>query len=160
LDRAFHLVAYPVRGGTAFNLVAFTRGEADADGRSSAADISVLMRAMRHAPPLLADRIGQTGAGTAWPVSIVHPDGAWTRPEGIALIGDAAHAMTPFAAQGAAMAIEAAATLAHCVAGAPADLASALAAWERERKMRVAKVARRGALNKLAWNAGGPMALG
>lgn len=160
LDPGFHLVTYPVRSGAAFNLVAFTRGTADADGRSSAADISALTGAMRHAPPALADMVKQTDAWAAWPLNTVEWNGPWTRPDGIALIGDAAHAMTPFAAQGAAMAIEDAATLAEAIANMPADLASALAAWQRERKVRVAKVARRGALNKLAWNAGGPLALG
>ncbi len=160
LDPQFHLVAYPVSGGAAFNLVAFTKGAADADGRSSATDITVLKRAVRHAPPALAHVVEETGAWTVWPLNTVDPAGPWTRGGMFTLIGDAAHAMTPFAAQGAAMAIEDAATLARTLAGAPADLAGALAAWERERKTRVAKVARRGALNKLAWNAGGPLALG
>ena len=43
-------------------------------------------------------------------------------------IGDAAHAMLPFLAQGAAMAIEDAAVLAHHLAGA-GDIPAALAAW-------------------------------
>ncbi|QDB99383.1 FAD-dependent monooxygenase [Mesorhizobium sp. 8] len=160
LDPKFHLVAYPVRGGTTFNLVAFTRGPAAADGRSSVAEIAVLTHAMHRAPPVLADVVKQAGAWTTWPLNIVDPNGPWTRADGIVLIGDAAHAMTPFAAQGAAMAIEDAATLAQSVAMRPNDLAGGLTAWEHERKARVAKVARRGALNKLAWNAGGPLALG
>src|SRR5690606_23412203 len=94
------------------------------------------------------------------PLNTVDQDGPWTRAEGVALIGDAAHAMTPFAAQGAAMAIEDAVTLAQAVSSAGPDLAGALSSWEATRKARVRKVARRGALNKLAWNAGGPLALG
>ena len=160
LDPQFHLVAYPVSGGEAFNLVAFTKGGADADGRSSAADISVLKQAMSRAPPALAHVVQEIGAWTAWPLNTVEQDERWTRDGRLVLIGDAAHAMTPFAAQGAAMAIEDAATLAQAVVGATADPAAALTAWERERKARVAKVARRGALNKLAWNAAGPLALG
>jgi salicylate hydroxylase len=75
------------------------------------------------------------------------------------LIGDAAHAVTPFAAQGAAMAIEDAALLAHSLASAAGSRQTAISAWEEQRKARVIKVARRGALNKLAWNATGPVAL-
>ncbi len=67
--------------------------------------------------------------------------------------------MTPFAAQGAAMAIEDAETLAHAVAAARHGPADVLAGWERDRKPRVAKVARRDALNHLAWHAAGPVAL-
>ena len=58
-------------------------------------------------------------------------------PGGLALIGDAAHAMTPFAAQGAAMAIEDAVTLAgRCCCQRP-TLAAALAAWEQARRRAV-----------------------
>jgi salicylate hydroxylase len=57
------------------------------------------------------------------------------------------------------MAIEDAATLAGFVAALPADLQGALAAWEQERRPRVAKVARRGAVNRLAWHAAGPVAM-
>ncbi|MBN9241488.1 MAG: FAD-dependent monooxygenase [Mesorhizobium sp.] len=158
LDPAFHLVAYPVSGGSAFNLVAFTKGPAD--GKSSAAAISVLRQAMRHAPPALAHVVEEAGAWTAWPIHTVDQDGSWTRGGRFALIGDAAHAMTPFAAQGAAMAIEDAATLAQAVAGTHGEPTEALGAWERKRKARMTKVAQRGALNKLAWNAAGPLAIG
>lgn len=146
----FHLVAYPVSGGDAFNLVAFTEGAADAP------EISTLTQAMRGASDPLCGLVARAGAWTAWPLDVVDPDGPWTHAGRLALIGDAAHAMTPYAAQGAAMAIEDAATLAAAVDGG----AGALAAWEADRKARVAKVARRGALNKLAWNAAGPLALG
>ena len=57
------------------------------------------------------------------------------------------------------MAIEDAATLAACIAESPTSVAQALATWEQQRKPRVAKVARRGALNHLAWHAAGPVAL-
>ncbi|TIX37093.1 MAG: salicylate hydroxylase, partial [Mesorhizobium sp.] len=80
-------------------------------------------------------------------------------PAGTALIGDAAHAMTPFAAQGAAMAIEDAAMLADMVADFPDDPGQSLAVWENLRRPRIAKVLRRGALNRLAWHAWGPVAI-
>jgi salicylate hydroxylase len=67
--------------------------------------------------------------------------------------------MTPFAAQGAAMAIEDGWTLAATVVAASDDLAKALAAWEAARRPRVEKVARRGAFNRFAWHASGPVAL-
>ena len=138
--------------------MAFTKGPAD--GKSSAAAISVLRQAMRHAPPALAHVVEEAGAWTAWPIHTVDQDGSWTRGGRFALIGDAAHAMTPFAAQGAAMAIEDAATLAQAVAGTHGEPTEALGAWERKRKARMTKVAQRGALNKLAWNAAGPLAIG
>lgn len=159
LHAGFHLVAYPIRSGKAFNLVAFTSGGEIAKDWATKADIGALRQAMRHTAPALAGLAEDAGPWTAWPVHTVDPHPPWTSPPGIALIGDAAHAMTPFAAQGAAMAIEDAATLAAGLAAAPAGLAGALAEWEAARKARVAKVARRGALNHLAWHAAGPVAL-
>ncbi|MGB3646274.1 MAG: FAD-dependent monooxygenase [Mesorhizobium sp.] len=159
LHAGFHLVAYPMRGGAAFNLVAFTRGGRMAQGWSGEADIRTLRQAMRRTAPALAGLADEAGPWSAWPVHTVDRHQAWTSPEGIVLIGDAAHAMTPFAAQGAAMAIEDAATLAAQVDRAGANPAGALASWEVERKARVAKVARRGSLNHLAWHAAGPVAL-
>ncbi len=130
-----------------------------AQGWSGEADIRTLRQAMRRTAPALAGLADEAGPWSAWPVHTVDRHQAWTSPEGIVLIGDAAHAMTPFAAQGAAMAIEDAATLAAQVDRAGANPAGALASWEVERKARVAKVARRGSLNHLAWHAAGPVAL-
>ncbi|MGP2492305.1 FAD-dependent monooxygenase [Mesorhizobium sp. PUT5] len=159
LHPGFHLIAYPVSGGAAFNLVAFTKGERIAESWSGEADPEILSRAMRGTAPELARLAGEAAPWLAWPLHTVDPRRPWTLHGGIALIGDAAHAMTPFAAQGAAMAIEDAETLAHAVAAARHGPANALAGWERDRKPRVAKVARRGALNHLAWHAAGPVAL-
>ena len=59
--------------------------------------------------------------------------------ERTALLGDAAHAMVPFLAQGAAMAIEDAAVLAASLYGA-ADVPAALSAYEAARKPRVTRL--------------------
>lgn len=159
LHSGFHLIAYPMRGGAAFNLVAFTKGDRIAESWSGQTPPFVLHSALQHIAPALKRLVDDAAPWTAWPIHTVGPKNRWTSPEGTALIGDAAHAMTPFAAQGAAMAIEDGATLAAHVAGRPENLAEALATWEKTRKARIAKVARRGALNHLAWHAAGPVAL-
>jgi len=159
LHSGFHMVAYPVSKGSAFNLVAFTRGERIAEGWSGAADPAILTKAMRGTAPELIQLVEDAGAWMAWPIHTVDKLQPWTTPDRIALIGDAAHAMTPFAAQGAAMAIEDAAMLAGCVATFPTDPATCLRVWENLRRPRVAKVARRGALNRAAWHAAGPVAI-
>lgn len=159
LHSGFHLVAYPMQGGGAFNLVAFTKGERIAEGWSGRADPSILRHALRKTAPALQNLINAAAPWTAWPIHTVGPKNQWTTPDGIALIGDAAHAMTPFAAQGAAMAIEDGATLAAQIGSQPGRLPEALALFEENRKARIARVARRGALNHLAWHAAGPVAL-
>ncbi|MBZ9992916.1 FAD-dependent monooxygenase [Mesorhizobium sp. BH1-1-4] len=158
LHPGFHMVAYPVSGGRAFNLAAFTPGERIAEGWSGHADPVILSGAMRRTAPALARLVELAEPWSAFPIHTVEQR-RWTAPEGIALIGDAAHAMTPFAAQGAAMAIEDAATLANLVADFPGDLAQSLTIWEKLRRPRIEKVLKRGAVNRLAWHARGPVAL-
>lgn len=159
LSPGFHLIAYPMRGGTAMNLAAFTTYRRELPrGWAEKVDVAVLQAAIRRAAPDLA-RLADSGERwTAFPIHVADLDGAWSDPSGLALIGDAAHAMTPFAAQGAAMAIEDAETLAQAVSARPEDLGAALRDWTVARRRRVLRVARRGALNQFAWHARGPAA--
>jgi salicylate hydroxylase len=72
-------------------------------------------------------------------INVVDPSGPWVEGR-TALLGDAAHAMVPFLAQGAAMAIEDAAVLGRSLAATPGDVPAALAAYAAERKPRVGHV--------------------
>ncbi|HRP80190.1 MAG TPA: FAD-dependent oxidoreductase, partial [Aquamicrobium sp.] len=122
LHPRFHLVAYPVRRGEATNLVVIARMDAPAESGAGAV--------RRLLPPGIVDGAADeldvflAGIDTwlAWPVGEVAADAPWVEPAGLALIGDAAHAMGPYAAQGAVMAIEDAAALAAAVAARPGDL--------------------------------------
>ena len=67
----------------------------------------------------------------------------WWRDRAV-LVGDAAHAPSPSAGQGAAMALEDAVVLADAVAAAP-DLAAGLAAYEQRRRARVERIVKAGA---------------
>ncbi|MEV2256058.1 FAD-dependent monooxygenase [Streptomyces sp. NPDC050147] len=72
----------------------------------------------------------------------------------VALLGDAAHAMTPNLGQGACQALEDAVTLAHCLDGSH-DVAGALHSYDRLRRPRAQAIARRsarlGTLGQLSW---------
>lgn len=157
LHPGFHLVAYPVRCGNAVNLAAFTPGKEMSEGWSAKVDAAPLHNAVRRTHRALSHLIESAGPWTAWPIHTVGPEPAWTSDSNVALIGDAAHALTPFAAQGAAMAIEDAVTLANAFAERPWD-DEVLPGWEAARKARIRQVARRGAINRLAWHAAGPVA--
>ena len=80
----------------------------------------------------------------------------------MALLGDAAHAMLPFAAQGAAMAIEDAAVLAKCLSENSGDSAAGIAAslerYASSRRSRVARVQRHARQSGRIYHLGGPMA--
>lgn len=160
LHPGFHLITYPLRGGAQINLAAFTPTKREMEtGWTRSMEIAPLRAAMTHTHPVLAALAAPGTSWTAWPIHIADLDGAWIDPGGLALIGDAAHAMTPFAAQGAAMAIEDAETLAAAVAANPGQLESTLEGWAIARRRRVLRVARRGALNQFAWHAKGPVAI-
>ena len=85
--------------------------------------------------------------------------GRWHNGRDTVLIGDAAHAMMPFAAQGAAMAIEDAFELAGTLAGTTLPVPQALAAFEALRLPRIEKARKRASLNRFAYHATGPVRL-
>ena len=58
----------------------------------------------------------------------------------VTLLGDAAHPMLQYLAQGACMAIEDAVVLAHCVQRSRGDFATAFLAYEKARYLRTARV--------------------
>jgi salicylate hydroxylase len=81
-----------------------------------------------------------------WALYDLAPLSTWgTGP--VTLLGDAAHPMLPFLAQGAAMAIEDAAILADQMARLPDDPAAAMRRYERARRKRTARVQRAAASN-------------
>lgn len=157
LAPGFHLVAYPVQGGSQVNLVAVTRGRDLGRRWTSEADMTALVSAMAGASPRLRMLVSVAAPWRTWPLHTVGSLRRWHHPGGMALIGDAAHALTPYAAQGAAMAIEDAALLAVLHARGR-ERAAMLQRFETLRKPRLKRVAARGRFNRFAWHAGGLVA--
>ncbi|SDA53418.1 FAD-dependent monooxygenase [Sinorhizobium sp. NFACC03] len=156
-----HLVAYPLREVDGFNLVAIIEGkETDAVwvGKDSDKRRQDCLNAFSGWNAGIRSLLEMAAAPTYWPLCTVD-DGAWQDGRKTVLIGDAAHAMTPFAAQGAAMAIEDAFELSDCLATG-IDIPKALAAFEARRRPRIARVRRRAAFNHFAYHARGPLRLG
>lgn len=156
-----HLVAYPLREIDGFNLVAIIEGkETDSVwvGKDSEGRRRDYLEAFSGWNGDVQALLKKADAPTYWPLCTV-TDGAWQDGRKTVLIGDAAHAMTPFAAQGAAMAIEDASELAACLVGS-SDITEALRAFEAIRRPRIARVRRRAAFNRFAYHARGPFRLG
>ena len=160
LHRHFHLVAYPLRRGEIVNLVAIGRMAAPTESGLHATRRTLPSGVVTGAAEEIDAFVADIDGWLPWPIDEVAADRPWVDPAGLALIGDAAHAMGPYAAQGAVMAIEDAAALAATVAQAPGDLAGALMRYQALRQARVAQVAKRGAFNRFVWHAAGPVALG
>lgn len=157
--KRFHLVAYPIRSGTALNLVAVVDAKNETVRPGERGDPEVLAKLIRGTAEPLVSLAREAAPWSLWPIREVPPDHPWTGGSGVALIGDAAHALTPFAAQGAAMAMEDAITLANLVTAMPDDIATALTRYEALRRPRIKRVEARGRFNHFAWHASGPIAL-
>lgn len=140
LGRDAHLVHYPLQGGRVVNVVAIMQGSApttDEDWAGSG-DRRVIERRFIHWHPSVRRLIAEAESWTTWPLFDRAPLAAWNAGP-IALLGDAAHPILPFFAQGAAQAIEDADALARSVA-ATRCLPDALSAYSRTRQPRVTRV--------------------
>jgi 2-polyprenyl-6-methoxyphenol hydroxylase-like FAD-dependent oxidoreductase len=157
LGRNAHLVHYPVKGGSEVNIVAIVRDEWHQAGWSAPARQSDLT-------PRFAGFAAQARALIALPerwqkwALFDRPPGRPRAREAVTLLGDAAHPMLPFLAQGGAMAIEDAAVLARCLEQ-DEDAARALRAFERARRHRVARVQREARRNAQGYHLAGPLGL-
>jgi salicylate hydroxylase len=91
------------------------------------------------------------------------PEGGQWSDGAVALLGDAVHAMLPFAAQGAGMAIEDAAVLAKVLGDGSGDnaagIAAALKRYGQMRRARVGRVQRAARRNGKIYHLNGPAAL-
>ncbi len=140
LGPRLHVVQYPVRGGAWLNVVAIVHGQAQGDMAhwDHSANALDLQRALSATCTPLRDLIHAIAHWRLWPLSIRPPmRGAHEQAQGrVAFLGDAAHPMVPYLAQGAAMAIEDAATLAQCLAGVDSALGEVGAALQRYASLR------------------------
>ncbi len=164
LGPRLHVVQYPVRGGEWLNVVAIVHGHVqggleDWDHGANAADLRAVLgqtcsdlRALIEAVPdwrlwVLCDR----------PPVAAAEQMARGR---VALLGDAAHPMRPYLAQGAGMAIEDAAELARQLAQADGvlDVPTLLQRYALNRWQRCARVQARAIRNGEIFHLEGPMA--
>jgi salicylate hydroxylase len=138
-----HLVAYPISGGRQINVVAILPGTWNRPGWSAPGEAMEVKSAFppRQWPGPARMMINAVDGWWKWALFTVPDGGAWSSGA-MTLLGDAAHAMLPFAAQGAGMAIEDAAVLAQCLAGAGENAAAIPAALQRYAGLRRARVMR------------------
>jgi len=164
LGPRLHVVHYPVRRGEAFNVVAVVHADAlaprDAQSWSEPANRADLQAALGAVHTGLAAWLDAVPAWSRW---VLHERAPITGPQAmargrIALLGDAAHPMRPYLAQGAAMALEDAWALGHGVAGATdADWPQRLARYAAQRWARNARVQQRSRRNGVVFHARGAL---
>ena len=163
-----HVVQYPVRRGELLNVVAFVHGElgaGEAAGWDHSANAADLQLALTGTHAGLQELVQAIGHWRLWPMLDRAPmQSADQLAQGrIALLGDAAHPMRPYLAQGAGMAMEDAEALGQAMALAGGQTSAVPVALQRyavNRWQRNARVQARALRNGRIFHAAGPMRWG
>jgi salicylate hydroxylase len=136
-----HVVHYPVRAGTAVNIVAVCSDRWQSVAWSTGTERDAVLH--RFPPSAwtasVRDLLAAPERWQKWALYDRPPLQEWGRGP-VTLLGDAAHPMLPFLAQGASMAIEDAAVLMHELVRSPDDRVAALRRYETTRQPRTARV--------------------
>jgi salicylate hydroxylase len=143
LGKNAHLVHYPLKSGTLINIVAIVTdhwAEPGWSAEGAGEELLAHYSAWRWAAPI-REFLALPGRWHKWALYDLPPLDRWGDGP-VTLLGDAAHAMLPFLAQGAAMAIEDAAVLTDCLAHARNDPTAAFRRYARARRRRTARVQR------------------
>ena len=151
-----HFVHYYVRGGQAVNFVGVVERDWREESWTEPGDPRDLQADFAGWPAVVTAICAAATTPFRWALFDRPPLPAWTRGR-VTLLGDAAHPMLPFLAQGAAMASEDDAVLAHRVAGSP-DLPDALRAYAQDRRPRTSRVQAASRFNARLFHL--PMAVG
>jgi salicylate hydroxylase len=134
-----HIVHYPLRGWKLFNLVATTIGTPISEGHADKAAPEEVLPQFAHYcdEPLKLMRTPQQF--TRWMLRYRDPVDNWIQGP-VALLGDAAHFMLQYMAQGAAMAMEDAVCLGACADAADGDFPAAYRDYQDKRLVRASRV--------------------
>jgi len=133
-----HLVHYPVRGGRDLNVVAVAASGVGSQGWNQPGNVDALLSSFTRWAKDSKSLLERAQGWRSWSLYRLPPVD-WSAGR-IALLGDAAHPVLPFLAQGAALAIEDAITLARCIETCPGDPSTAFLRYAALRRPRVARV--------------------
>jgi salicylate hydroxylase len=134
-----HLVHYPLRTGELFNLVAVFHSDRYEEGWDSYGDPAELYERFAKTCAPVRTLLEKIESWRMWVVADRPPIKDWSRGR-ITLLGDAAHPMLQYLAQGANMAIEDAVCLAAQVVAQHGDYPSAFQAYQAARYLRTGRV--------------------
>lgn len=149
-----HLVCYPVKGGTTLNLVAIVKETQPVARWNAPGESAAVHEAFAGWAPEVRQLLKSAPHFLCWGLYDIDPLPRWGSGR-VTLLGDAAHAMLPFLAQGAAQAIEDSAVLARMIT-THTDAGAALRAYEAERRGRTARIQREARRNGIIYHLSGP----
>jgi 3-hydroxybenzoate 6-monooxygenase len=134
-----HLVHYPLRRGALYNLVAVFHSDRYKEGYDEAGDVNELWRHFGGEHRDVRALLERIDVWKFWVLCDREPRRGWTKGR-VTLLGDAAHPMLQYLAQGAAMAVEDAVCLAEELVRAEGDPLVAFPRYENSRVLRTGRV--------------------
>ncbi len=134
-----HLVHYPLSGWKVFNLVITCHNDAPDPVAGKPVSRDEVMRGFAHVHEKARQIIDLASEWRLWVLCDREPIDNWVDGR-VVLLGDAAHPMLQYMAQGACMAMEDAVCLSHMVESHPGDLEKAFRAYQARRVLRTTRV--------------------
>ena len=134
-----HLVHYPLRRGELYNLVAVFHSDHYEEGWNAEGSKDLLWQHFKGQRPEVLRMLERIETWRMWVLCDREPVKNWTQGR-VTLLGDAAHPMLQYLAQGACMATEDAVLLAEKARAHPDDLPAAFNAYTQDRYLRTARV--------------------
>ncbi|KAL6242188.1 hypothetical protein RBB50_010736 [Rhinocladiella similis] len=153
-----HIMAYPIRQGEVYNFNLTHSGSMSGTAAMRPASIETIAAIFEGWDPIIHRLLEKVATSGEWRMTEIEELPRWTLKK-VALLGDSAHAMLPFLAQGAAMAIEDSITLAECLARctSTSDIPFRLTQYEKLRRERVQIIKEGARKNAAVWHmADGP----
>lgn len=134
-----HLVHYPLRRGELFNLVAVFHSNKYDEGWNTFGDTAELTERFMDACPQVKELLGKIDTWKMWVLCDREPVKNWTDRR-VTLLGDAAHPMLQYLAQGAGQAIEDAVVLREALRSTRGDVQKAFQKYQQARYLRTGRV--------------------
>lgn len=135
----YHVVHYPLRHGTIFNIVAVFKDPAPGHGEQRITHEEDVRHVYAQAHPALRKLLSMMDLERRWVLADRDPIRQWTRGR-VTLLGDAVHPTFQSYAQGAGMAIEDAACLADLLRNMDYDYERAFKEYPKRRLVRSARI--------------------
>jgi salicylate hydroxylase len=158
LSAGTHAVHYPVDGGRHIALIVIADDAMSSEDWDAHANASTANDKLKSFPGPLRTLVESASRWRQWSLYRMAPLRRWTKGRAV-LLGDAAHPMLPFLAQGAVMALEDAVTLAADLASSDDSPETAFRDYERVRRRRVTSVIDASQRNGRVYHMQGPAAL-
>jgi salicylate hydroxylase len=134
-----HLVHYPLRRGELFNLVAVFHSNKYDEGWNTFGDTAELNERFSQAVPQVRELLGKIETWKMWVLCDREPVKNWSDRR-VTLLGDAAHPMLQYLAQGAGQAIEDAVVLGEALRFTQGDVQAAFQKYQQARYLRTGRV--------------------